>query len=126
MKSEVEESYLQELADRYGYVLCACDIWGLSKEDLLPVAFMLALNFSNFHSVPDRLTQGVVNNLLLMKLMKGAFASDPYMQLGGSSVVDTSKSNYYGNSLGGIIGSVYMAASTDVTEGDVKFCINCV
>lgn len=127
MKSEVETSYLQEQANRYGYVLCACDYWGLSQDDIPALAFMLATNISNFRILPDRLTQGVVNNLLLMKLMKGVFAADPYMQLGGRSVVNTAKSNYYGNSLGGVIGSVYMAATTDVTQGNVNICrMNCL
>ena len=39
------------------------------------------------------------------------------MEFGGRQVVDTAHLHYYGNSLGGIIGDVYMAVTTDVIRG---------
>lgn len=33
-------------------------------------------------------------------------------------MVDTSQLHYYGNSLGGILGDVYMASTTDVIRGN--------
>ena len=41
---------------------------------------------------------------------------------GGQTVVDPDLVYYYGNSLGGIMGNVYMAATTDVTRG-VCVCV---
>ena len=35
----------------------------------------------------------------------------------GRQVVDTESLHYYGNSLGGILGDVYMAVTTDVIRG---------
>ncbi len=43
--------------------------------------------------------------------------SDPNLQFGGKSVLDPQLANYYGNSLGGILGDVYMASTTDVARG---------
>ena len=70
-KSEVQTSYLAEDADRYGYILVASDWIGLAAYDEPFVAAMMAQDLSNFAMVPDRCTQGVVNALLLMRLMKG-------------------------------------------------------
>ena len=114
----METGYLQDQANQYGYVLAACDWWGMSDVDLPFVAAMLGTDLSDFRIVPDRLTQGVVNFLLLMRLMKGGLSRDPVMMFGGRTAIDTTKVNYYGNSQGGIFGEVYMAATTDVTRGE--------
>ena len=42
---------------------------------------------------------------------------DPLLMFGGRAVIDTGSLHYYGNSLGGILGDVYMAVTTDVTLG---------
>ena len=65
----------------------------------------------------------MLNSLLYMKLMQTeAFQNDS--SIWGLSTnpnktmkVDFNKRNYYGNSQGGIMGSVYMALTTDVTHG---------
>lgn len=44
-------------------------------------------------------------------------------------MVDTAHVHYYGNSLGGIVGEVYMASTTDVIRGgliSVCVCVLCV
>ena len=77
--------------------------------------------------VPDRCTQGVVNALLLMRLLKGPYGgllrNDNVARINGSKVnVDGSLRGYFGNSQGGIIGSLYMSVSTDVSRGPVTTC----
>lgn len=42
---------------------------------------------------------------------------DPLITLDGSIKMDPTLTHYYGNSLGGIIGDVYMATSLDVVRG---------
>ncbi len=42
---------------------------------------------------------------------------DDKVTIGGKVHIDPAMSHYYGNSLGGIIGSVYMAATADVSRG---------
>ena len=49
--------------------------------------------------------------------LQGRFASDPYVTFHGKSVVNKEHAYYYGNSLGGILGEVYMAATQDVVRG---------
>ena len=70
LQDEVMDGYLQEQANEHGYLLAACDWWGMAQEDLAAIVPMLSYNISNFRIIPDRLTQGVVNALLLMKMLK--------------------------------------------------------
>ena len=70
-----------------------------------------------FRIIPDRLTQGIVNELLLMRFIKTVLYDHPLLRFGGKTVIDPAEVYYYGVSLGGIIGDVYMAATTDVDRG---------
>lgn len=67
--------------------------------------------------VPDRCHQGMLNALVLMRFMSTAFVHDPTVTFNGKTVIDPSKRFYYGNSQGGILGTVYMGATTDVERG---------
>ena len=66
----METGYLKAQADARGYIMFACDWWGLSEYDI--PAIVDAVNFvpSDFNIIPDRLMQGVVNAQVLMRLMK--------------------------------------------------------
>jgi hypothetical protein len=116
-QGEVETEYLQDEANLHGYVLAATDWWGLCEDDEPAVVVMMATNISNFRIVPDRSSQGILNQLMLMKLMMGDFASDPVFSFNGKSVINTALRSYFGNSEGGILGGVYMAMSQDVLRG---------
>ena len=58
------------MADRYGYVMFACNWWGMDSSDVPLIVGTIILNISNFRIVPDRLHQGMLNALSLMRLMK--------------------------------------------------------
>jgi len=66
----VTEGYLQEQANRYGYVMVACDWWGMSSEDVPAIVAMTSDFLSDFAIIPERLSQGVLNALMLMRIMK--------------------------------------------------------
>ena len=120
---EVEVSYLASFAQEHGYIVGATDWIGLSEYDELTVIAMMAGGdggFTDFRIVPDRLHQGMLNALVLMKLLtQSAFVHDPAVTFGGKSVVSTDPADwhYTGNSQGGIMGGMYMAATTDVKTG---------
>jgi hypothetical protein len=70
----------------------------------------------------DRQHQGHVNQLLAMRMMIGRVARDGVRDGAGKLLLDPSWIDpgvraYRGDSQGGIMGSVYMAISTDVTRG---------
>ena len=51
-------------------------------------------------------------------MMKGRFAKDPLMLTSaGESIINPEKTAYFGNSEGGIFGSVYMAVTQEVKRG---------
>ena len=80
-------------------------------------AAMMATDITNFAMVTDRSTQGVVNALLLMRLMKGPGGGllnhKDVATINGARVrVDGTKRSYFGNSQGGILGSLYVRTSS--------------
>ena len=115
---EVQSGYLEDEANREGYVLIAVDWWGLDENDAIYVALMLGFDITRFKIVPDRCSQGVVNALLSMRLLRGALSQSKYLTFNDVPVLDeNSPAFYYGNSQGGILGAVYMAVTTDVERG---------
>ena len=70
LQSEVESGYLVEQANMYGYILLACDWWGMAEYDVPAVAAMIAEDLGDFRIIPDRLTQAMVNAHMLMRLAK--------------------------------------------------------
>ena len=113
----METEYLQEQANRYGYILMSCDLWGMATLDLPSIVVMISVNISNFRIIPDRLSQGIINELLLMRLMKRALYKDPMITFNGKVAINPNNAHYYGVSLGGVLGEVYMSVTTDVVRG---------
>ena len=115
----METDYLQEQANRYGYIMMSCDLWGMTELDVPAIVYMISENVSEFRIIPDRLSQGIINELLLMRLMKGALSNDPVLIFRGKKIIDINKCYYYGLSLGGVLGEVYMAVTTDIQRGNI-------
>jgi len=126
-------------------VLCATNWWGLDEFDVPSLVYMAVFNNTDFSIVPDRCQQGVLNFMVLTRLMTGgAFANDPAVIFNGKSVINTtlvSYSTYYlsyitrhctslislslslspcdtdGNSQGGIMGGTFMSTTPDILSG---------
>ncbi len=115
---EATSRVLRAWANDTGHVLVATDWIGMAQDDVIPITMMLAQGrLELFGMVPDRLCQGVVNALLLMRMVRGRFAEDPLVTVDGASILDTSVGYYYGGSQGGIFGATYMAVTTEVDRG---------
>jgi hypothetical protein len=119
--SEREEIVWFEIpfSSTHGYVVFATEWIGMAQDDdrLHIATFVQEGNFEEFATVVDRLHQGVLNHLLLMRLMSGRFVAEPAIQFGDHSAIDPSQRYYYGSSQGGIMGGTYMALTTDVERG---------
>lgn len=105
-------------AQQFGYVMIAMDWLGMSDQD--PPALAAALqggDLAGFATVPDRGRQAFLNMLLAVRMMSGAFASEPMLQFNGHSAIDTTQRYYLGGSQGGIYGASLMALSTDLRRG---------
>jgi hypothetical protein len=120
---EVHAGVQKDLANQYGFVLCATDEIGMSSSDI-PVPTLAILNdLSNFPKLADRLQQGLLDELYLGRLMihpdgflsNAAFHVDP-QDLESAPVIDPSELYYDGNSQGGIMGGALTAISPDFTR----------
>jgi hypothetical protein len=121
--SEVFNSDIQQqLASTYGFTLCATDEIGMSNSDVGNVPGILA-NLSNFPKIPDRLQQGLLDEIFLGRLMvhPGGFLSSVAFHadgatLGSSPVIDSTELYYEGSSQGGIMGGALTAVDPDYTR----------
>ena len=116
--TQANAGWLGEFGNANGFAPFGVDWIGMAEGDVGPITVALVNGrVQDFQTVPERLCQGVVNALLAMRMMLGAFGDHPMMQVGGESIIDTSAGFYTGDSQGGIFGAVYMSLSTDVTRG---------
>jgi len=119
-KFEGGDGYLGELANRHGYVAFSVDLVGMASEDVPSITDALVTDAGMFRNSVDRQHQGILNSLLVMRMMSGRFVNEPLLQVNGESVIDPTQRFYRGDSQGGIFGATYMALSTDVTRGLVS------
>ncbi len=112
----------QQLANTYGFVLCATDEIGMANGDLVNTASILS-DLSKFPQLADRLQQGLLDEIFLGRLMgmTSGFSSDVAFHadgttLGSNPVIDTSNLYYQGSSQGGIMGGALTAVDSDFTR----------
>jgi hypothetical protein len=120
-------SFVQDFANREGYIVVATDWIGLSShEDPVDSGSNNALTYaltdpSDIPWVTDRLQQALVNTIVLERTMVGRIAKDPSLTLsgvaGGTALADPTRVTYYGISLGGIMGMSFLGYDPDVTTG---------
>lgn len=115
-RDEIKAGHIGKLANRYGYIILATDLYGMSAEDS-QFAQDAALDVTNFITVGDRLHQGLIEYLLLARAARGRLQSLVDQVSAQAISVDPQSLYYFGGSQGGIFGQTYMAISTDVTRG---------
>ncbi len=116
---EVFSSPQRTMVKDHDMVYCATDWIGMSEFDLGNAATILK-DISTFNTLADRSQQGILNTIVLGRLMLAAdgFNSDPNFQFpGGAPRIDASALFYDGNSQGGVIGGAFVAMSPDVRAG---------
>jgi len=117
---EVEAHDVQVMAASYDFVFCATPEIGMAQEDI-PNAIRTFQDFSNFPSIPDRLQQGLLDELFLGRLLthpQGFAASPAFQAADGRPLIDRhAPLAYDGNSQGGILGGALMAVAQDIPRG---------
>jgi hypothetical protein len=115
------------LGNRFNIVSCGTDEIGLSSADI-PLALTVLMEMGKFPQIADRLQQGLLNEMLLGRLMisDGGFEDSPAFHVDetgsvGASpyVIDPSRLYYNGNSQGAIEGGALAATSPDVTRASL-------
>ena len=116
-RTEVRAGNVQAMAAEHDFVFCATDWWGLAQADT-PFDVSALQNLNRFPAVVDRLQQGVLNTLLLGRLLSNpnGFSSNAAFQENGNPLFDSSHLYYDGNSQGGILGGITTAVAPDYTR----------
>jgi hypothetical protein len=122
--SEVGSSPQRSLSQAHKIVQCATDEIGMSESDV-PAVIPALENVSAFPTIPDRLQQGLLDELYLGRAMisstgfatNAAFHQDGTLSSG--SVLNTGHLFYNGNSQGGIMGGALTAVSPDFTRASL-------
>ena len=112
---EVDAENIVAMSNEHDALYCATKWAGFSEDDI-PTAVTALQDFSNFPTFVDRMSQGLVNQLVLGRLMladNGLAIQPEFMRPDGSGVLDTSELYFDGNSQGGIMGMALAAISTD-------------
>jgi hypothetical protein len=123
--SEVASSPQRSLSQEHDIVQCATDEIGMSESDVVPTTILALENVSNFPAIPDRLQQGLLDELYLGRLLDNpaGFASNAAFHQDGTlstpSVLNTKHLFYNGNSQGGIMGGALTAVSPDFTRASL-------
>jgi hypothetical protein len=121
---EVASDPQRSLSQRHDIVQCATDEIGMSLSDL-PSAIAATQNLSQFPKLPDRLQQGLLDELYLGRAMispTGFETNEAFHQdgtLNTPSVLNTHHLYYNGNSQGGIMGGALTAVSPDFTRASL-------
>ncbi|MEZ4389480.1 MAG: hypothetical protein R3A48_00180 [Polyangiales bacterium] len=110
---------IQPLAQELGSAVIATDWIGLSGGDLNRLIQQVVPNINRVTLVTDRLLQSVVNNLALTELAVGALSRDMRVRYATPELIDPTRVNYYGVSLGGIQGSSLFSVSRHIRRAVV-------
>lgn len=132
-RGEVNQSQLRIFSQTYGFVFCATDWSGMACADQpspptvplylpdcdIPTIATILADVTTFPKLADRVQQGMLNALFVGRAMihPQGLGADPAFQLGGKSVLDTTRLYYDGNSQGGIIGGGLVAVAPDLDRG---------
>lgn len=113
---EVNAGNIRAMSNEYDTVYCATKWAGMSEDDIGNAVASLG-DMSNFHTLTDRLQQGVLHHVLLGRLMAaddGLVAHPALQRADGSPLVSNERVVYDGNSQGGIMGLMLAAVSPDL------------
>ncbi len=114
---EVERGEFLELCENHGWAIYSTDWIGLATTDQAFIGVILQSGaIEDFDGMFARLQQSVVNSLVLDRVIADGVAADPMF----TDLLDPEVRGYYGISLGGIMGALYMSVSQDTTRGGLE------
>ena len=120
--SQATSADQQILGQTHNFVICATTTIGFSAGDVPNIAANILPRLGNFPQLTDRVQQGLLNTLLLGRLMihpAGLASHAAFQQPDADPVIDTSRLYYNGNSQGGILGGAATAVAPDWTRASL-------
>jgi hypothetical protein len=113
-RKQIEGGHHLSFMQSYGYAMFAVNLDGMAEDDEPWIGERVAKGeLDELSHMFDRMHQGVLNNLLAMRMMKNGLAKHPTF----GPLLDATERYYFGISQGGIFGGVYMSLTTDVERG---------
>lgn len=113
--NEITLQSQERMAEIHNYIYFAGNWTGMSIPDFFAVQSALA-DFSNFRMVSDNMHQGLMEFIVLAKMMKHGFFEHEDIQALDVHA-DPDAMAYSGHSQGGIYGPTYLAISPDIQVG---------
>jgi hypothetical protein len=115
-KDSLESGLLQRVAEDYCFVVVGGDYIGLTGRQFAAAAF--AVNDLNRGTgISEKLPQGVINFMALEQIIRGPMRQSDLFKFNGAEIIDPTRVHYFGASLGGIMGGVFMAYDPNITRG---------
>lgn len=112
----LDYGFLQKLANDECVIVAGGDFTGLTDNEFASVAF--AMNDINKGiGMTETLAQSVVDFIILQKMFSGPYLDADVFKQDGQQIIDPTRISYFGASLGGILGGVYMSYAPDITHG---------
>jgi hypothetical protein len=114
-RDEVTRDFARATASQGGAIAVATDFTGLTDADLGDVLGAY-LDLDKFPGILDRVRQGLIDTLVLPRTMAGACRALPAFTIKGQAIAGGADRDYFGNSMGGTLGSTLAALSPDVAR----------
>lgn len=115
-KDSLDSGLLRKVANDYCFVTVAGDFIGLTGRQVTAAA-LAANNGSRANTLTEKLAQSVINFIALENLVRGPMAQSDMFKYQNQPIIDPSQVYYFGASLGGIMGNVFMAYDPTITRG---------
>ena len=113
----LNDRFLQEVSQDYCFVVVAGDFIGLTERQI-GVAALAANDLNYAPGITEKLAQSVIDFIAIEHAVRGPLAASPMFQLdNGTPIIDPDRVLYFGASLGGIMGTSFMAYDPFVTRG---------
>jgi hypothetical protein len=112
----LDSGLLMRVANDNCAIFIAGDFIGLTERNVT-TAIYAVYDINDGKAMIEKLPQSVINFMALTRLAKGPLRTSALFEVGGQSSIDPARVYYYGASLGGIMGHVYMAYEPDISIG---------
>jgi hypothetical protein len=118
-EEEARTGWLGRFIHEHRMVVVAAQFTGMATEDYPAIGLMLANDLSRFPTIPERSTQGFVEQALLTQLALRGLTNDDHFIVNGVPLLvdDPEQRGWYGISQGGILGGSVVALNPALQRG---------
>ena len=112
----LDSAFIQRFANEECTILVGSDFIGLTNRQFASVAF--AMNELNKgKTLTEKMAQSIINFIALGRALRTTMLDAEEFKLDGVQIIDPEAISYFGASLGGILGGVFMAYDPTITRG---------